>query len=251
MRAAASDDPTLPPLFTPMAFAADADLPQEALFRARRGRIAPGTVCFSERPDRLDAILMLAPETALSHAIQVIYPLMLAANDSLGATIPPGVAVHLGWPDRIFVNGALAGGMALYTEAADPDAVPDWMLARLTIDVMGNPQNPVPGKEKERTSLYEEGAGDLSAKALLESFTRYFLNWLDRWQRGGIPAIKPLWLERAAGREEETAFPDGDGLTRGILRDITDDGDLIVMARGGKPRALKLSGLLAGPSWEI
>jgi biotin-(acetyl-CoA carboxylase) ligase len=197
----------LPPLFKAYAFAPDADVAAEALYRARRGRIDPGAVCYSERPDRLDAILMLGPETPLSHATQVIYPLMLATNDSLGATIPPAIAVHMGWPDRIFVNGALAGGLALMTETEDPAAVPDWMLARLTIDVMGDPADLRPGRRADRTSLYQEGAGDTAAPALLTAFCRYFLNWLDRWQRDGLAPLAPAFLDRAAGPRRTDGVP--------------------------------------------
>lgn len=241
---------SLPPFFNAMGFAADADLPNEVFHRAKRGRIDPGTICFSERPDRLDAILVLGPETPLRHALQVIYPLMLATNDALGACIPAGVALHLGWPDRILVNGALAGGLALYSETEDLDAVPQWMLARITIDVMGNPQDPFPGAQTQRTSLYEEGAGETSAPQVLEAFCRYFMNWLDRWQRGGIPALSQNWLERAAGREEEAAFPQGSKLVRGTIAEVAETGDLHLATAEGEV-SLALPELLSGQTWEI
>ena len=240
----------LPPLFTALGFSPDADLPAEVLFRAQRGRIDAGTVCYSERPDRLDVIFMLAPETPLSHAMQVIYPMMLSANDALGASIPPVIAVHLGWPDRIFVNGALAGGVALFTETSDLDAVPDWLMARVVIDIMGSPSDAAPGETPDQTSLYQEGAGEVSARTLLESYCRYMLNWLDRWQRSGTAALAPLWLERAAGREKEAVFPDGNALARGTVSSLTDKGDLVIDTSEGQ-RTLSLADLLQGPSWEI
>ncbi|WP_420420006.1 biotin/lipoate--protein ligase family protein [Pacificispira sp.] len=243
-------DLTLPPLLTPMGFAPDADLPNEALYRARRGRIDPGTVCYSERPDQLDAILMLAPDTPLGHAIQVIYPMSLAGNDALGAIMPPGVAVHMAWPDRFLVNGALAGGVALYCEQDDLTAEPDWMLARIRIDIMGAPHNPDPGRRVDRTSLYEEGAGDASAPALLQAYCRHFMNWLDRWQRGGLDAVAPAWMERAGGREEDLTFPAEQGLITGRVAGLSPTGDL-QLTIGDATRILPLSGVLEGPSWEL
>lgn len=240
----------LPPIFTPMGFIAEANLPGEALYRATRKRMDPGTVCYSERLDRLDAIIMLAPETPLRQAVQVVYPLMLAANDALGAVMPPGVAVHMGWPDRLFVNGALVGGIGLFTQQDDLDAVPDWMLARISVNIMGDPQNPFPGEVRDRTSLYDEGGGNASALVLLESFCRYFLNWLDTWQRGGVPALKQNWLERAAGRTEDANFPNDGTLVRGRVGDVVESGDLIVQSEG-REQTLILTGLLAGPSWEL
>lgn len=243
-------DLTLPPLLTPMGFSADADLPSETLYRVRRGRIDPGTVCYSERPDQLDAILALAPETPLAHAIQVIYPMNMAGNDALGAIMPPGVGVHMAWPDRFLVNGALAGGVALYSENNDLDAVPDWMLARIRIDIMGAPHDPNPGRRTDRTSLYEEGAGDASAPALLQAYCRHFMSWLDRWQRGGIDAVAPAWMERAGGREEDLSFPAEDRMVSGRVIGLTETGDLKLNI-GDAPRILPLSGVLQGPSWEL
>ena len=243
-------DLTLPPLLSAMGFGADADLAGESVYRARRGRLDPGTICYSRRPDRLDAVIMLAPETPLIEAIQVIYPLMLAANDALGATLPPGVAVHLAWPDRLMVNGALAGGIALMTETEDPDTVPDWILARLTIDIMGNPADMLPGETKDKTALYEEGAVEVYAPMLLAAYPKYFLNWLDRWQRDGMASVSDPFLDRAAGRGEDAAFPDGTEIVRGQVSKITEDGDLI-LTMGGKMRQLALSDLLSGASWEL
>lgn len=241
---------SLPPLLSAMGFGADADLASESVYRARRGRMDPGTICYSTRPDRLDAVIMLAPEAPLIESIQVMYPMMLAANDALGATIPPGVAVHLAWPDRLMVNGALAGGIALMTETEDLNAVPDWMLARLTIDIMGNPGDMLPGETKDRTALYEEGAGEVSAPMLLESFAKYFLNWLDRWQRDGMNAVSEPFMDRAAGRGEDAAFPDGSDIVRGQVSSIAENGDLILKS-GGDLHRLVLSDVLTGASWEL
>lgn len=241
---------SLPPFFNALGFAADADLPNEAFHRARRGKVDPGTVCYSERPDRLDAILILGPEVSLRESLQVIYPLMLATNDALGACIPAGVAIHLGWPDRVLVNGALAGGLALFCDTQDLDAVPDWMLARISIDIMGNPQDPFPGKQTQRTSLYEEGAGEASAPQVLEAFCRHFMSWLDRWQRGGMESLSQHWLDRAAGREEDAAFPKGTELVRGIVDTLTPSGNLIVSTPSGA-QELDLADMLAGPTWEL
>lgn len=243
-------DISLPPMLSALGFGADADLLSEAVFRAQRGKMDPGTICYSKRPDQLDAAILLAPETPLRDAVQVIYPLMLAANDALGATVPPGVAVHLAWPDRLMVNGALAGGMTLITQTESHEAVPDWMLARLTIDVMGDPTDMVPGDVKERTSLYEEGAGEVSARGLLEAFAKYFLNWLDRWQRDGLDAVSAPFLDRAAGRGEPASFLDGAKLVMGKVHTIAPNGDLLLNSEGRLHR-LQLLDLLAGPSWEL
>ena len=243
-------EPTLPPMFTPMGFTQEANLPGEAHYRATRKRIDPGTVLYSRRPDRLDAIVMLGPEVSLRRALQVIYPMQLAVNDALGALLPPGVAVHLGWPDRIYVNAALAGGVALHTDSHALGAPPDWILARLTIDIMGDPKDPFPGKTVDRTSLFEEGANEVSAPDLLEAFCRYFLNWLDRWERGGLPAVRAAWLDRAHGRDAAVAFPGPDGPVVGRAEGLNEDGDLILMVDGAK-RILPLTEILSGPSWEL
>ena len=50
-----------------------------------------------------------------------------------------------------------------------------------------------------RTTLAEEGCGDIQTVDLLEAFARHFLAWIHRWQEDGVGPVQQAWLARATG----------------------------------------------------
>ena len=247
--------PVLPPVFTVQAAAPAPPLEQQALkaleSALHAGQDPTGTVLVALRADLADCTFVLGPEKPLNEALNICHVMMLALNDALGAIIPPQIAVTFGWPDRIMLNGALAGGLRLYLPdgaADDPAAVPDWMVLRLTLDILGEPVADTPGYPVERTSLLHEGCVDIAPTVVIESVARHFLNWVSRWERDGMPRIREAWDGRAHGYQEQIAFKLPGGSIRGRLLGLDDDGGLMV-SRNGKRKTAPLRWLLQGPSW--
>ena len=236
---------SLPPLYSGVAVPRQSDPLTEALGLARQGD-ASGTLVYAEREDRLDAALVLGPEMALRQSLPVIYVFALAAVDALGATIPPQIGVYLHWPDRILVNQALAGGLALSSPTQDLAARPDWLVGRLLLDVRGRPAP----DDLSRTSLYLEGAVEVTTLQILESFARHFLSWLNRWEAEGLAAIEAPWLGRAIGREDSAIFETPAGKAEGRILGLSPDGNLLIEGAEGRSTA-DLAWLLAGPSWQL
>lgn len=243
-----SDLLSLPPLYDPQPLPANADALADAEQAARKTNEA-GSLFYAVRPDRLEAALVLEPEGSLGSALTVLYPLMMAFGDALGSTLPPRIGVHYGWPDRILVNGALAGALRLKSSNDDLKATPDWMLAGFTLDIMGNPADMEPGRNADRTSLFEEGAIDVNPGMILEAFARHFLVWLNRWEESGLAAIEAAWLGRALGFETEATFASKTGPIKGKVRAISRDGNLVVES-GKRKKTLPLSDALKGDGWR-
>ena len=188
---------SLPSLYSPVAIAAAEDAWETAVKTAQSGA-DPATFVWARREDRVDAAVVLGPETPAEQARLVCYVAAVAIGDALGALIPPAVPVTFGWPDRILVNGATVGGTRLLSAATQSDeSVPDWMVVGLQIavkiDLTGEP-----GETAGRTSLAEEGIVEVGVATLLESFSRHFLFWINRWQDEGFGPVKTAWLGRAA-----------------------------------------------------
>ena len=181
---------SLPPLFTPTPLVGAA-VPLREARRSAEGDDGTGQLFYAQRPDRLEAALILAPERSLRAALPVLYPLHLGLCDALGALLPPQYAVQFGWPDRIYLNGALCGAIALQALSDDLKAEADWLLVGLTLDVMGQPEDLDPGHDREKTSLYEEGASEHGPGPIIEAFARHFLSWLNRWEDQGLAALWP------------------------------------------------------------
>ncbi len=189
------DTPHLPPLFRSGPL--DRDDPfAVATARADDGEEA-GTLLWSRRPDRLDLAVVLGPDRPLTETRLVVAVTLIALADALEALGPPTLAVSFGWPDRLLVNGALAGGVRFAAAPGTPeDEVPAWAVVGATVDVLGDPDDPDPGRHPDRTALREEGFGDLEVPALLESFARHFLSWTDIWEDAGFQPAQVIWQRR-------------------------------------------------------
>ncbi len=241
---------SLPPLFTGRPVDAGVDVPSVAREAAEAGGGA-GTLVYAVRPDLCECALALEPEQPLRGSLAVAYLTMLAVNDALGSTLPAQIGVGFGWPDRIMVNGALAGGITLTSATDSLEQVPDWMVAHFVIDVMGDPSRDDPGSVRERTSLMDEGSGPFSVGELIESFARYFLSWVNRWQDQGFEPVKACWEGRADGRDAHIDLTLPGGRIAGEWTGLSQTGDLIVRIDEGAWKSAPIAWILKGPSWKL
>ena len=241
---------SLPPTYRPVATGPEDD-PLSAAAAAAADGAEPGTFVWSPRYDRADCAVILAPETPLSGSLLVSYVVMTAAGDSLGALIPPAIPVAFGWPDRIVVSGATAGGIRLV--APDPsalDQVPDWMAVGITFALRRDLASETANRAPNSTTLEEEGCGDLEAVALLESFSRHLLYWMDRWQDEGFGPVKAAWLARAVGYGPNTGMEHGGDWAQRKLLWLNADGGVQYSDNDNEVSA-PLAQILEKPSWAI
>ncbi len=163
----------------------------------------PATLVWAPGEDRLACAIVLGPEEPLGPSLLVALVAMVGIGDALGALIPPTIPVGFAWPDRILVSGATAGFLRVASAEApdaDPDAdsVPDWMVLGLSI-AMTDRSVETYRDGGLHTALHPEGCEDVGAQDLLESFSRHFLYWMNRWQDDGFAPVRGAWLSRAAG----------------------------------------------------
>lgn len=225
----------LPPVFSLSTLDRNQDSFAAALTSARAGNAGDGAFFWSARQDQIDLSIVLEPEDSVEESLQVFYVATVAFGDALGALAPPVVAVHIGAPDRIEVNGAVAGGLRMeLADVSAPDDLPGWLVLGLKLAVEADPADDSPGRTANRTTLFDEGCGEVTAAGLVESFARHFLSWVNRWHEEGFEPVRLAWLARA--RRGDQAAIDLDA--RGALR--TGDGEV---------RAV--TSLLDGPTWSL
>lgn len=244
-----TETPSLPPAYHLLPIPATGD----AFSRARRiaaEGAEDGTLVWSRLRNRLDCAVVLAPEAPLRESLLVVYAAMLGLGDGLGALAPPVVAVTFGWPDRLEVNGGTVGGVRVAAAAVErPEAsVPSWMVVGVTVAIEADPKAAEPGHDPSRTTLREEGCGEIGAADLLESFGRHFLSWINRWQDDGFGPLRDAWTKRALarGRRVEVALP-GVPLS-GRFAGIDDAGGLLLIEEG-RTLTAHLAEALSVPSW--
>ena len=236
-------DPRLPPLYRLTVVEPDSDAFARAL-DLTAGPAEDGTIVWSRRPDRLDSAVFFRPEAPLIEALPVIYSVALGLGDAIGALAPPIVAVHFRWPDRIEVNGTLAGGLRAGWGGGTAEDASPWLVVGVGLLVAGA------AADAERTTLQEEGCPEVTTVDLLESFGRHALAWINRWQADGFAPVRGAWLSRAAGLDGEGALELGDGPVAGRFVGLDEQGNLLLMI-DGRTRTVSLADALVRPSWQF
>ena len=244
--------PLLPPAFRLVTLTAASDPVAEAVAGATAGE--DGDFFWCDRPDRLDCAVLLHPEQPADPAAVVVHVAMAALGDAIGALAPPVVAVGFGWPDRLFVNAALAGGLRLVTApSADASAPPPWQVLGVTVAVRGADGDPAPGLRPDTTTLHDEGGVDITAGSLAESFSRHFMAWVHRWQEDGFAPIRESWLSRADGYRQAIDWRLDGQAVAGRFIGLDDEGGLLLAdeAAGAGSRTVALTPHLERPSWSL
>lgn len=228
--------PKLPPVYSLNPLDPSEDPFESAAEAARAGEGEAGDFFWSQRLDRIELAVVLEPEVPAAEALTALPLAMVAFSDALGAVAPPAVAVHFRWPDCVDVNGGFVGGFRVaMADVATQDEVPDWLVIGFGIAVQMDLADDAPGREVHRTTLYDEGCGEITVDELTESFARHFLAWINRWQDEGFEPIRLAWLTRVKREGNEA----------GLRIDLDPHGNL----RDEDGQVRPLSSVLAGPSW--
>lgn len=246
-------EPLLPPAYRLVRLANGAEPFASALGAASTAE--DGDFFWADRPDRLDCAIVLHPELPAAKAGILAHVAMVGLGDAIGALAPPEVAVEFGWPDRLMVNGALAGGIRVATaETNGPDAVPDWQVLAITVALFGDRQNLSPGLRPDVTTLYDEGAGHIAPVSLAESVSRHLLAWVHRWHEDGFAPICASWLIRAVGYRQTIDWPMQDGRLTGRFVGLDEEGGLLLAddeSQSSAFRTIPLGPPLSHPNWTL
>jgi biotin-(acetyl-CoA carboxylase) ligase len=221
--------PQLPPAFSLVGLDREVPAFARAVRAAPRG-IEDGTVYWTDRADRLEIGLVLEPEAPAAPTLKAVYVLVVAAGEALAELLPPAVPVAFAWPGDILLDGARTGRIrAALAPVADATAVPPWLVLGLSVNLASLGHEP--GRLPDRTSLHEQGAGDVTAAALLESVTRHLLLWTSRWLEDGLEPVRAAWNQRCFRRGEASGLVLAGERVEGIVAGLNADGALVIGER--------------------
>ena len=232
------NEPTFPPLLSGQKAEAAIDPFDKACAMAALGCDA-GLVVYGLGPDWLRGALVFAPEVPLADAMAMLPACGIGFQNALGALAPPEVAVHLDWTGGVRVNGASCGRLRAAASGRDSGAVPDWLVIGLEIRLW--PESDNPGEKPDETALYAEGCADVDAVALLESWARHTLVWINRWEDEGARPLHAEWRGLAQGIGEDVTVFGQSGTFVGV-----DERFGMILRDGDQTRILPLTDLLEG-----
>ncbi|CAA9579800.1 MAG: hypothetical protein AVDCRST_MAG88-3188 [uncultured Thermomicrobiales bacterium] len=234
-------------LFPPL-YSADIRLTGDAFaeaVRAAESGADPATLVWIDRPDRLDCAVVAHPDRPLAAALQVVYVAAIAVREAAGGLGPPEKPIHFAWPDQVLLDGGLIGGVRV---AAGPGDLPDWLVVGVSIDIEGDLHGLDPGLRPDRTSLHEEGFGEVTAPEFAEDFARYFLLWTDRWLEEGTEPVHREWTARGPARGSAVAGKAARHRWQGAFEGLAPSDGALRLASGS---SVALEVCLEGPSWAL
>ena len=193
-----NDPPLLPPILTPIPVVKNVDVFAKAI--AVAGKSETGTVLYSENPEYVEVAIILSPEVPKIKCNQMLYIMMVASGDAIGALAPPEVAVTYAFPGFIFLNRGEAGLVKIEVAPSnDEQSIPDWMVVGLKLRLNNNIEINENEIHADITSLADEGGGYVSRTRAIESLSRHFLAWISQWEDEGFKPVTEVWNKR---REE-------------------------------------------------
>lgn len=169
-----------------------------------------GTLVWVRRYDLVEFAVVLEPDEPLAVARRTIYAGLCALADALAAHAPPETLISFEWPDAIFVEGGLVGGVQLAWAESEETAVPDWLVFGAMLRTAGMPAEE-PGMRPNSAALEDEGFDDLGPGRLIGSFARHFMVHIDAWQQDGFRRVMESYLPRLPADEHVERSIDGVG----------------------------------------
>ena len=219
--------PVFPPLLSGHERAVPADVTPAAIRGAAAHRYGAGDLLWAADSECLTLALVLEPEVSLERCGEMLYLGAVAFGDAAGAVIPPEIAITYSWPGTLRLNGATVGHAELALPETSADDVPDWLVLSLSANLLPPRERPEPGMERDRTTFWDEGCGDMDPCALVESLSKHLLTWLNKWEDEGFRPVHEIWWGR-----RDNAEPLAPGLA-GSLTGLDEHGNAILTNGSG------------------
>lgn len=226
-------DPTFPPLLTGHSVKAPERPFETACRGAASGDFGAGDLVWARNLDTMLVAVVLEPDVDRAAAGEMLYVAMVAAGDSIGALAPPEVAITWDWPATLRANGGRIGGLRLAMAPQETDGVPDWMVVAIEVAIAPQGRIGEPGQDPDRTTLYDEGCGELDRTMLIESWSRHLLSWIDTWQQDGFKPVHDAWMFRASARNETVRVRKGQEEIEGTFIGLDDHGNMLLKRDSG------------------
>lgn len=241
------DDPRFPPLINGHGLKAPGRPFDVACRGVAMGKYAAADLLYARDTSRIDMALVLEPDVQRQRALEMLPLFELAVIEALGASMPPQTAVQLRWPDKLLVNGAVAGQFRFAAAPSAADQAPDWLVLAVVIALAPADDGREPGMSRDETTLAAEGAGELTRSDVLELISAYFLSRLDTWQESGLRGLHEDWVGRVEGYGDPAhVAAEAGGADRlvGRVLGLDDELNLLVKVRDNDVRALPITVVL-------
>lgn len=190
--------------------------------RGRDGRV------WTSPAGNLYASAILRPAVPMRRAAELSFAAALAVGEALDLLVPMGVRISFKWPNDVLVDRRKIAGILLEAEGR-AEAV-DWLVIGVGVNCAHHPE----GTPTPATDLRTVIGTTPSPAAVLDGFLGALAAWYERWQREGMGALRPAWLERAEGLGETIRVRTARESTSGRFAGLDESGALVLAGEGGE-----------------
>ena len=246
----------LPPVYQVQHLSEVDDIVAEAVRQARAGA-KEGTLLWTDTetnaktqrgnawqsyPGNLSCALIIEPDYDNHSAQQLIYVAAVAAGTAMAEVLSPMIGMSLGWPGKLYVNNLLTGVVSLTPAEGGQDPWP-WIVIGLRMNVAQHPPNPEP--ELYNSILASVETEEVNAEDLMAFYARHFLRLINRWSDEGFAPIHKAWMQRVEGLHTERRLTCKDSTIQGVVKGLSDDGEILLTNADGKDQSVSLQDYFA------
>ncbi len=198
-----------------------------------RGR-ARGGQTWESPAGGLYAALLMRPECPRVQAAELALVASVSLGEAIADWVEPPTELRFRWPNDVLVGHAKAATVNLIAD--DGHDQPGWLAIVLQANVAGRPGS----LGFNASSLRGDGASTVTPAELLETFSRAFLAWVNRWAEEGFEPILHAWRLRANDPGAALVLRVGDTVLRGHIDRYGPDGALCLASEDGQVRRIRL-----------
>lgn len=211
--------------------------------KQKAGRGRKGRSWFSAEGDGICLSLILRPAIPPSEASQITLMTAVALAETLLSHT--GIDIKIKWPNDILVNGKKLAGI-LTEMTMEMDAV-DYIVIGLGLNV-NTPLESFPSEVKTiATSLFNETGRSYSRVGIIKTFLHNFETLYISVQERGFSSIIKRWKELSNIIGKNVTVDVIGKQIKGVVKDIGDDGVLIVMGQDGHHHQIISGDVIVNP----
>lgn len=175
----------------------------------------------------LHCAVILRPEETFAKCCQLSLLAGMCTAQAITVVGEPMEELRLGWPNDVYLNRGKVAGVHL-SGSMDPAEHVDWMVISVNVNAFEQPES----LGAAASSLRGEGFEAFDRVTLMESFSREFLAWLNRWAEEGLDPVCRAWSWRGGWNGERSLEYDG-RTHAGTFESLEKDGSLKLETREG------------------
>ena len=174
-------------------------------------------------PGNLHCAIVLRPDEPIAVTGQINYVAAVSLAIAISGLVTPMTELRYRWPNDVLLNDLKVAGILL-----DPCAVNNGNVESIVLAINVNVKSHPKDLDDDAANMHADGFSTSTDAELLESFSRNFLSWINRWAEDGFGPIGKAWTQRANGMGEPIELQLAKETVSGEFVELDADGALVV-----------------------